>query len=128
MAPKTCSPLMPLTPNGNYMLQQGDSYAQNPMMISKIYKPTQTMSRFINNIINPGESKASGQLTPSKVVASPTGAENNTLNTGMRKLNVSGMLDRHTSNHVTRIDSQIQGINQIWMETNMATNQNIFND
>ena len=47
---------------------------------------------------------------------------------GMRKLNVSGMLDRHISNHVQRIDSQIQGINQIWMETNMAGNQNGFND
>ena len=38
----------------------------------------------------------------------------------MRKINISGMLDRHTSNHVHRMDSQIQGINQILLETTMT--------
>jgi hypothetical protein len=45
----------------------------------------------------------------------------------MRKLNVSGILDRNIADHVQRIDSQIKDINQMMQETNMVVN-GIFGD
>ena len=94
---KTLSPLMPLTPQ---YANQGDNIINpNALMLSKIYKPSHTVSKYINSFINPYDPKNSqpGQYTQ--------GQESPDKDVDMRKINASGILDRNMADHVNRMDS-----------------------
>ena len=84
--------------NGEGPQQAETIITPNPLMMSKIYKPSHTVSKYINSIINPCDQKNQhhGQYTPQKGVESP----NNQAANDMRKLNVSGILDRNIADHV----------------------------